>query len=578
MSRSATMMCVLVAPALLPGQAIVFDSTPGPTGDAVIMGTEGRGRLLMSADDGVHGLEMFAVDAFGTPLLIEFLPGPASSFPALIGRGKDIVFFVADGQLQSRLWRMNPATSVVTIVSPTVDSPGELVPVSNGFVFRGHDTVHGDELWRTDGTTPGTYMLFDLLLGGLSAYPSRFVGNGSIALFNSGQFSNEPWRTDGVTAQLLLDINPTGGSNPSGFLPVGSRWFFTAFTPATGRELWTSDGTTTGTQLLEIGPGSATGAGNPVRCGTRAMLIGDDGVHGAEPWISDGTTAGATMIADIAPGSGSSTAPFVPSMFTVGDGAFFLANDGIHGFEPWFTDGTAAGTHLIADINPGSANSCLYPFLSPQPVFALAIGEDRTVAFVADDGVHGNEIWITDGTPTGTFMLPETLSGPASAEPRDFTRVGPNVFFTADDGVLGRELWSFPTSLTRAAVIETMSPPCTGSQPYPRIKTQSVPRVGNPVFAIGVEQAPPNALAVLLLAFDRFDQQSGGCTVFPHSPGVAFGTITSAAGGANVTVPIPALPFLAGAQLYAQWGAVQFGGPIAGVVTVSDALFVQVGK
>jgi ELWxxDGT repeat protein len=34
---------------------------------------------------------------------------------------------------------------------------------------------------------------------------------------------------------------------------------------------------------------------------------------------------------------------------------------------------------------------------------AAALG-DRLV-FVADDGVHGGELWISDGTPAGTMML-----------------------------------------------------------------------------------------------------------------------------------------------------------------------------
>src|SRR5689334_2619385 len=52
--------------------------------------------------------------------------------------------------------------------------------------------------------------------------------------------------------------------------------------------------------------------------------------------------------------TGSAPAFFVP----VGTNAFyFKANDGIHGTELWRSDGTAGGTSLVADIAASSANA-----------------------------------------------------------------------------------------------------------------------------------------------------------------------------------------------------------------------------
>ena len=68
---------------------------------------------------------------------------------------------------------------------------------------------------------------------------------------------------------------------------------------------------------------------------------------------SDGTADGTVMVKDINPGGSS-----VPLGFaSVGNMLYFTANDGVNGRELWKTDGTSAGTVLVKDINSGLADS-----------------------------------------------------------------------------------------------------------------------------------------------------------------------------------------------------------------------------
>src|SRR5262249_36204209 len=110
-----------------------------------------------------------------------------------------------------------------------------------------------------------------------------------------------------------------------------------------------------------------------------------------------------------------STASSSPDSLTNVNGvAFFTANDGVHGRELWKSDGTAAGTGLVADINPGSGSS--------NPDNLTAVGS--TLFFTANDGTHGTQLWESDGTSSGTVMVTTIGSGSDDAAPYDLTNVG----------------------------------------------------------------------------------------------------------------------------------------------------------
>ena len=114
-------------------------------------------------------------------------------------------------------------------------------------------------------------------------------------------------------------------------------------------------------------------------------------------WVSNGTAQGTTMIEDINPGSGDGVSSYGASYQKplVYEGIlYFAANDGTHGDELWQTDGTAANTKLVANINPGSGSS------DPQPYTIL----NGQLLVYADDGIHGKELM------EDTLNLPPTIA------------------------------------------------------------------------------------------------------------------------------------------------------------------------
>ena len=195
-------------------------------------------------------------------------------------------------------------------------------------------------------------------------------------------------------------------------------------------ELWTTDGTTAGTQLVKgidnvgdrFGVLSVTAAGNQV------FFTLDDGIHGRELWKTDGTTNGTVMVKDIFTGPGASS----PTLLTELNGVlyFFTYEDGT-GRDLWRSDGTAHGTQLVRSFPSAASDSSLVDRLT------VAGGK---LFFKAQSG-SGNELWVSDGTTAGTFEVKDIFPGPNSSRPLGISEVNGMVIFVAGDAINGRALW-----------------------------------------------------------------------------------------------------------------------------------------
>ncbi|HEX8826106.1 MAG TPA: ELWxxDGT repeat protein [Archangium sp.] len=430
--------------------------------------------------------------------------------------------------------------------------PESLVEFRGKLYFAANFEDGRRELWKSDGTSGSTVPIlrFPPFPGGF--FIDRMtdltpVGSRLFFVVGDEPHGRELWVSDGTTGgtRLVKDLTPgPEDGEPFDLRAVGRTLLFFRFVPSTPTapsrtELWKSDGTEAGTvRVKDLGPESSVL--------TSKALVGDtlffalsEAEHGTELWKSDGTEAGTVLIKDIVPGPESSN-PF--SLRTVGRHIFFAATEPAHGTEMWRTDGTEAGTMLVADLTPGPASefpqvleavgNCLYvarvdpsdrlmrlyrlknsddgvgvrlvttlpnpfaddpdafPFITTSAVagrklfFGLGISTsgpaprdvqlwvtdgtgsgtkllhrplslsdefgselfalDGRILFTGNEEATGLEPWESDGTVAGTRRLQDIAPGPVGSFPRSYTRVGSRVFFVADDTVHGTELWVLP--------------------------------------------------------------------------------------------------------------------------------------
>ena len=212
--------------------------------------------------------------------------------------------------------------------------------------------------------------------------------------------------------ELVKDFNPGNPShNLYDLININNELFFTVYVGGVDQSLWKSDGTTAGTvQVKDMNPGGTNiylfkSFANAH--GTLLFSFYDD-AHGYEIWKSDGTEAGTVMIKEINPGIYSAAISDIT--YVAGTLTLFEATDGNNGIELWRTDGTAAGTGMVKNINKTSTSSS-------NPGWLKASADGSKLFCQATNNQNGNEMWVSDGSASGTNLLKDILTGAFGSYP-----------------------------------------------------------------------------------------------------------------------------------------------------------------
>jgi ELWxxDGT repeat protein len=280
------------------------------------------------------------------------------------------------------------------------------------------DGVNGVELWGTDGTSAGTGLVKDNLGWRISNLTSLVNGK-ALFIVSSGAY-DQLWVTDGTAAGTVL-ITPNG-SYPQFITSLGNgKAVFSAYDFLSGQEMWITDGTVSGTNLVkDINTfGSSTPGGfnsSITSLGNGKVLFNANDGSGPELWTTDGTAAGTSLVA----GSPLSYPQYITSL---GNGkVLFNATDASNGQELWVSDGTAAGTNLVKDIYAG-IDTFSHGLGNSNPRGFSLLGNGRAL-FSATNAANGEELWVTDGTTAGTSLVKDIHIGIASSNPYGITSLG----------------------------------------------------------------------------------------------------------------------------------------------------------
>ncbi len=304
--------------------------------------------------------------------------------------GNDLT--VGNNEADFQLWRTDGTVAGTTKL---VDSPlSGVTKIGTKLYFRHFTPATGFELWSYT-EADGASMVCDINPGPNSSFPDNMVEfNNKLAFFSyTDALGYELYISDGTSSgtTLIKDCNP---GTAHGQIYTGTTY---------------TSGGTSYPYLMVLN------RYKPIVYKNKLYFFASNGINGYELWSTDGTTAGTQMVQDINPGSGNSLFPrdyagFFgdgPQFTILNDDLFFVAYDDVNGFELRKITNGSGVVELVKDIYPGNTDSQIRKI----------VNFNGMLYFGANDGVNGHELWRTAGTTATTSMFIDICSHPLYDEP-----------------------------------------------------------------------------------------------------------------------------------------------------------------
>lgn len=401
-------------------------------------------------------------------------------------------------------------------------TPDLLYSDGDTLYFSANDQTYGRELWQLRPYDTFPQRITDIMPLGASSLKAEgksICKMDSTLYFSARDTADnyELWSLKNGVVKKVKEIYPgIEGSDPNHMIVYEGRLYFSAKSPNYGYELHSYDPILdTVMMVYDLAPGSASSNPQNLTLGNyrRLYLTADDGALGRELYTYSFLDTQIHLVTDLMPGSQSGVygllAPTAMEIYFVGRqphcgwemfkselyaGVFYvdqrsdLKQDTANSINPVLTN--TEHQHMvyfnyamyleIYDPNSAAYHLCRFysgtPYLIPFPTNPNGnseVGEvvvyNYKVFFTATDGVHGKELWFTDGL-NPPQMAADVLQGSMGSNPRNLTVANGYLYFTADvQGSIGEELFRLEdktlsvTAVGKTKQLRLYPNPSTGS-------------------------------------------------------------------------------------------------------------------